>query len=129
MTNVADPGNLEAIERERLRAIVEADESVLWSLHDPDFVLCSPGGTIWDRSTYVGGLCDGSVSYSRFEPVTPIETLGDTNLAVVRYRSIIDLSTPGGGGHLECWHLDTYVLDGAIGWRCRWSQATDTIKD
>ncbi|WP_186526275.1 hypothetical protein [Leekyejoonella antrihumi] len=37
MTNVSDLGNLEAIERERLRAIVEADESVLWSLHDPDF--------------------------------------------------------------------------------------------
>lgn len=129
MTNASHLGELEAVERERLRAIVEADESVLWSLHDPGFLLCSPGGTIWDRSTYIGGLCDGSVSYSRFEPATPIETLGDANLAVVRYRSLIDLVTPRGGGHLECWHLDTYVLDDDNGWRCRWSQATDTIKD
>ncbi|WP_281289186.1 hypothetical protein [Leekyejoonella antrihumi] len=29
----------------------------------------------------------------------------------------------------ECWHLDTYVRAGGTGWRCRWSQATDTIKD
>ncbi|RNI24372.1 nuclear transport factor 2 family protein [Flexivirga caeni] len=128
MTNESEVGDLEKIERERLRAIVDADESVLWELHDPDFVLCSPGGTVWDRATYVGGLCDESISYSRFEPVTPVEVLWDARLAVVRYRSIIDLITPRGGGHLECWHLDAYVqTDG--GWRCRWSQATDTIKD
>ncbi|WP_446665839.1 nuclear transport factor 2 family protein [Flexivirga sp. B27] len=127
MTNQLD--DVEAVERERLRAIITADEAALWSLHAPDFVLCSPGGTVWDRSTYVGGLCDGSVSYSRFEPVTPIEVLADSNLAVVRYRSIIDLITPHGGGHLECWHLDTYVRSGEGDWRCRWSQATDTITD
>lgn len=129
MTNAAQLDNVEAVEHERLRAIIAADEAALWSLHASDFLLCSPGGTVWDRSTYVGALCDGSVSYSRFEPVTPIEILRDGNLAVVRYRSIIDLITPRGGGHLECWHLDTYVRDGDSGWRCRWSQATDTIKD
>lgn len=129
MTNASHLGDVEAVERERLRAIVAADEAVLWSLHDPGFRLCSPGGTIWDRTTYVGGLCDGAVSYSRFEPVTPIDVLSDGGLAVVRYRSIIDLTTPRGGGHLECWHLDTYLLDVETGWRCMWSQATDTIKD
>lgn len=122
-------GNVRAIERKRLRAIVTADEPELWALHHPDFVLCSPGGTTWDRATYVGGLCDGSVNYSRFEAITPIEVLSSGELAVVRYRSLIDLTTPRGGGHLECWHLDTYVYDAEHGWRCRWSQATDTIKD
>lgn len=129
MTSRTPLDDLAKVEHERLRAIVEVDEPALWSLHDPDFLLCSPGGTIWDRATYVGGLCDGSVRYSRFEPATPIEVIGDAHLAVVRYRSIIDLVTPRGGGHLECWHLDTYVLDCDQGWRCRWSQATDTIKD
>ncbi len=70
-----------------------------------------------------------SVTYTRFEAVTPIEVLHDGNLAVVRYRSIIDLTTPHGGGHLECWHVDTYVRDATATWRCRWSQATDTISD
>ena len=121
--------DLVEVETERLRAIVEADGQVLWKLHDPEFLLCDPGGAIWDRATYVGGLCDGSVNYSQFEPVTPIEVLRRGELAVVRYRSLIDLTTPRGGGHLECWHLDTYVHDAAAGWRCRWSQATDTIQD
>lgn len=122
-------GYLATVERDRLRAIVDADAPVLWALHHPDFVLCSPGGTTWDRATYVGALCDGSVNYSRFEPITPIEVLCDGDLGVVRYRSLIDLTTPRGGGHLECWHLDTYLYDVELGWRCRWSQATDTIKD
>lgn len=120
--------DLVAVERARLRAIVDADEPVLLDVHHPDFVLCNPSGAIWDRPTYIGGLCDGSVSYSRFEPVTPIEVLRDENLALVRYRSLIDLTTPTGGGHLECWHLDAYVRAGTA-WRCRWSQATDTILD
>ncbi|WP_323098152.1 nuclear transport factor 2 family protein [Intrasporangium sp. YIM S08009] len=121
--------DLAAIELARLRAIVAADGPALWSLHDPAFVLCDPGGSLWDRERYVGGLCDGSVSYTRFEPVSPIEVLRSADLAVVRYRSVIDLTTPHGGGHLECWHQDTYVRDATAGWRCRWSQATDTIRD
>lgn len=40
---------------------------------------------------------------------------------------MIDIMTANGGGHLECWHLDVYVRDGEGTWRCRWSQATDTI--
>ena len=74
-----------------------------------------PGGGIWDRERYVGGLCDGSVSYTRFEAVTPIEVLQSGDLAVVRYRSVIDLTTPQGGGHLECWHVDTYVREAEAG--------------
>jgi Domain of unknown function (DUF4440) len=127
LTQASD--DLAAIERARLRAIVAADGPALWALHDPEFVLCDPGGVIWDRTRYVHGLCDGSVRYTRFEAVTPIEVLRGGDLAVVRYRSIIDLTTPHGGGHVECWHLDTYVRDATAGWRCRWSQATDTIED
>ena len=123
------PDDLAAIERARLRAIVAADGPALWALHDAEFVLCDAGGGIWDRERYVGGLCDGSVRYTRFEAVTPIEVLRSGDLAVVRYRSIIDLTTPHGGGHLECWHLDTYERNAAAGWRCRWSQAADKIKD
>lgn len=131
MTFRPNANALEALERERLRAIVAVDEETFWSLHDPEFVLCSPGGTIWNRSTYVGGLIDGSISYSRFEPVTAIEVLGEMHaeVAAVRYRSVIDVVTPRGGGHLECWHLDVYVRDLQDGWRCRWSQATDTISE
>ena len=130
METLAHPSDdIAVIERARLRAIVVADGPLLWAVHDPEFVLCSPAGAIWDRERYVGGLCDGSVSYTRFEAVTPIVVLRSGDLAVVRYRSMIDLTTPHGGGHLECWHVDTYVRDVTATWRCRWSQATDTIRD
>ncbi len=121
--------DLATVERARLRAIVDADALVLQDLHHTEFALCSPDGSIWDKATYVGGLCNGSVSYSRFEPITPIEVLRSGDLAVLRYRSLIDLRTPRGGGHLECWHVDTYVRGADGTWRCRWSQATDTIHD
>lgn len=115
------------LERRRLRAVVEADHRVLDELHHPDFSLCTPSGEIWSRATYLGGLGDGRIVYSRFEPVSDIEVRASGDLAAVRYRSTIDLVTPGGGGHLECHHLDVYTRDGAGNWRCLWSQATDTL--
>lgn len=120
--------NLAGIERRRLQAIVDADAETLELLHHSDFVLCNPSGAVWDRAYYLGGLCDGSITYDRFEPIGPVETMESDALAVLRYRSVIDVRTPGGGGRLECWHMDAYLREGAI-WRCKWSQATDTLVD
>lgn len=117
------------VERARLRAVIGGDREALEALHHPDFVLCTPSGVVWDRATYLGGLVDGSIRYSRFEPVSDVEALAGEAVAAVRYRSVIDLVTPHGGGHLECWHLDVYQRDTDGRWRCRWSQATDTIED
>ncbi|PPK93538.1 uncharacterized protein DUF4440 [Kineococcus xinjiangensis] len=117
------------LERARLRAVVEADCDVLDDVLHVDFVLCTPSGDVWDRRTYLDGLRDGSIDYSRFEPQSDIEVQTSGSLAVVRYLSVIDVVTPAGGGHLECWHLDVYVRGDDSGWRCKWSQATDTIHD
>lgn len=118
-----------ALERARLRAIVDVDLAILDDLLHADFTLCTPSGDVWDRSTYLDGLRDGSINYSRFEPTSDIEVQAAESLAVVRYLSAIDIVTPGGGGHLECWHLDVYVRDDTGAWRCKWSQATDTVRD
>ncbi len=117
------------LELTRLRAIVEVDRDTLEELHHTDFVLCTPDGQIWDRTLYIDGLCDGTIEYTRFEPQSDIDVEVSGSLAVVRYLSLIDVRTPGGGGHLECWHLDVYVRDSGDRWRCRWSHATDTIGD
>jgi hypothetical protein len=47
-------------------------------------------------------------------------------LAVLRYRSVIDIAVRGHeAGLLECWHLERYRRDEGDGsWRVRWSQAT-----
>jgi len=116
-----------ALERRRLTAIVEAEAGVLDALHHDDFVLRTPSGAVWDREFYLGGLISGSISYTTFEPASDIEVTSSADLVVLRYRSIIDIAIEGGGGgHLECWHLDVYVREGDD-WVCKWSQATDTI--
>lgn len=119
--------DIAALERARLGAIVTVDRGVLEELHHAEFVLCTPNGDLWDRQTYLGGLYDGSISYSRFEPASDIEVEASGSVAVVRYLSEIDVATPEGGGHLQCWHLDVYVRDHEGAWRCKWSQATDSI--
>jgi ketosteroid isomerase-like protein len=121
--------NIVELERTRLRAIVDVDHRALEDLHHPDFVLCTPSGDLWDRQTYLNGLYDGSIDYACFEPQSDIQVEASPSLAVVRYLSVINITTSGGGGHLECWHLDVYVRDDEGSWRCKWSQATDTIRD
>jgi len=115
------------LERSRLDAIVHPDRDRLMALHHDDFTLCTPSGELWDRATYVDGLCDGSIDYLRFEPQSDMAVEVSGSLAVVRYLSVIDLVTSTGGGHLECWHLDVYVEGDDAVWRCKWSQATDTL--
>lgn len=113
------------LERRRLRCLVEARTDEADGLHAPDFTVVTPSGGVWTKAQYLGGIADGSIDYRRFEPVTDIEVISDGDLAVLRYRSAIDIAVAGQEpGPLECWHLDCYErVDGA--WRVRWSQATE----
>ena len=112
-------------EHRRLRALVTPDVDLAMRLHTPDFLLVHPGGGVWDRSDYLGGIADGSIDYRRFEPISAIEVMVDGTLAVVRYRSLIDIAVQGQpAGELRCWHVDCYQRNDA-GWQVRWSQATE----
>ena len=120
---------LRDLENQRLAAVVAGDVEGLEELHTPSFVLCTPSGDVWSRRHYLDRLADGTINYLRFEPVTPIEVIPDAHLAVLRYRSEIEISVGGSApGRLACWHLDVYQRTGNA-WRCRWSQATDAIAD
>ncbi|MEV6520631.1 nuclear transport factor 2 family protein [Longispora sp. NPDC051575] len=123
-----DADRLGEQERRRLAALVAADTVLLDELHAEDFLLVNPGGGEWDRAFYLGGVADGSIDYRRFEAVTPIQVLAGDGVAVVRYRSAIEIAIDGGPYRaLSAWHLDCYRHDGAAGrWRCVWSQATAT---
>lgn len=128
MTNDA-LSHLRRLEAQRLDAIVGGDAHVLDQLHAANFLLCTPSGETWTRQHYLDGLVDGTINYRRFEAVTPIDVLVDAHLAALRYRSEIEISVGGGAlRRLVCWHLDVYQRDDNS-WRCRWSQATDTIID
>jgi hypothetical protein len=114
------------IERERLRCLVDARVDDADALHAPDFELINPSGDVWSREHYLGGIASGDIDYRRFEAVSSIDVMVDGNLAVLRYRSAIDIAVKGQRpGPLECWHLDCYrrVVSSAP-WQVRWSQAT-----
>lgn len=129
MNLARESDQLRELEARRLASAVAGQAEVLEALHAPEFLLCTPSGTVWTRQHYLDGLVNGTINYRRFEPVTPIEVVLDTRLAVLRYRSDIEISINSGPlGHLSCWHLDVYQHDD-VSWRCRWSQATDSIID
>jgi hypothetical protein len=118
---------LTGLEKKRLRALVSADATTLEALHAPDFVLVHPGGGAWSRARYLGDVRSGVVNYRRFEAVSEIEVLVDGGLAVLRYRSAMDIHVRGQeAGALECWHLDCYQTTGRDAqWQVVWSQATE----
>ena len=114
------------LEKRRLRALVEADVVTLDALHAPEFVLIHPGGGVWSKVRYVEGIRTGAINYRRFEAVSEIEALVDGGLAVLRYRSAMDIHVEGQeAGPLECWHTDCYRADADKQWRVAWSQATE----
>jgi ketosteroid isomerase-like protein len=94
-------------------------------LHAPDFQLVNPSGGVWSKEKYLGGIADGIINYRRFGPVSDIDVMVDGDLAILRYRSVIDIAVgQQEGGLLECWHLDCYRRDEGGRWQVRWSQAT-----
>ena len=119
--------DLRELEIRRLRALVDADATVLDALHAPGFVLVNPSGEAWSRARYLGGVVAGDIDYRRFEAVSEIEVMVDGGLAVLRYRSAIDIHVRGRQpGPLSCWHTDSYRATGpGRSWQVVWSQATE----
>ena len=123
------PDELRALERRRLRSLVEVDLDTAEELHAPDFELVHPGGGTWSRERYLGGIASGDIDYRRFEPLSEIDVMVDGDLAVLRYRSAIDISVTGGTpGPLAAQHVDVYVRVADGRWQVRWSQATEVVQ-
>jgi hypothetical protein len=117
---------LRVLEGRRLRALVEADATVLEAVHAAEFVLVNPSGGVWSKARYIGGVLTGEINYRKFAAVSGIEVVAEGNLAVLRYRSAIDIHVAGQqAGPLECWHMDCYRRATADEpWQVIWSQAT-----
>ncbi|ADB35576.1 hypothetical protein Kfla_6581 [Kribbella flavida DSM 17836] len=120
-----DADELRRIERARLRALVEKDVVAAELVHADDFRLVTPSGLVWSKEEYLGGIANGEIDYRRFEAVSEIEVLADGALAVLRYRSAIEIAVKGNdSAKLDAWHLDVYAVGDDGMWRVRWSQAT-----
>jgi hypothetical protein len=113
-------------ERRRLSSLVDVRLTEADSLHADDFELVHPSGGVWSKHQYLGSIASGDLDYRRFEAVSRIDVMVDGNLAVLRYRSLMDVAVRGQeAGTLQCWHLDCYRRSDNDGlWQVRWSQAT-----
>jgi hypothetical protein len=114
---------IRATERERLRALVDADMDVAWRLHAEDFQLVTPGGATYSREEYLGDIASGEIDYLVWEPTSEIEVRVYGEGAVIRYRAHIEIVFGDSKDVLNTWHTDSYEKhDGQ--WQVVWSQAT-----
>ncbi|MGO8950548.1 MAG: nuclear transport factor 2 family protein [Ktedonobacterales bacterium] len=124
-----DADLLRATERRRLQALVEADLDVADRLHAGDFQLITPSGVVLSKEQYLGKIASGEIDYQVWEPDTPIDVRLNGRVALMRYRSRLDIID--GGNHVGLrlyWHTDSYEQrDGR--WQVVWSHATEIKKN
>jgi hypothetical protein len=113
----------EALERRRLRALVERDGVTAADLHAADYELITPGGRTLSRADYVDAVVGGKLRYHRFEPVGPIRVRVHGDVAILRYRVAIVIDWEGGADQGEYWHTDYWERRGGR-WQAVWSHAT-----
>ena len=115
--------DLERIERDRLRALVDADVDRAAPFHAADFELVTPAGRTLAKRDYLEAIRSGDIDYALWEAgEIVVRAYGD--VAVIRYPAEIaftvdGVATPRG----RYWHIDVYERRGG-GWQVVWSQAT-----
>lgn len=116
---------IRATERQRLRALVEANLEVARRLHADDFQLINPRGESLTKEQYLGGIASGQLDYLVWEPESPIEVRLYDRGAVIRYRSQLEIVVQGQKVPLHrYWHTDSYEKRNGR-WQVVWSQATE----
>lgn len=115
---------LRQLERERLRALVEADMQRARELHAEEFQLVNPRGETLTKGQYLGGIESGRLDYLLWEPVSQISVRLHGDTAVIRYRSRLEIVVDGQRlPEAQYWHTDSYEKQ-AGKWQVVWSHAT-----
>jgi hypothetical protein len=115
--------DLPQVERDRLRALVEADVDRAARLHADDFQLITPSGKVLSKHAYLEAVRSGDIDYALWE-AGEIVVRSYGHVAVIRYPSEIAFKvggtrTPRG----RYWHTDLYEHRNGR-WQVVWSQAT-----
>jgi len=122
--NEDEANALRQLERERLRALVEADVQRARELHAEEFQLVNPRGEALTKDQYLGGIESGRLDYLLWEPVSHIAVRLHGDAAVIRYRSRLEIVVDGQRvPEAQYWHTDSYEKH-AGKWQVVWSQAT-----
>ena len=120
----ADADLIRSTERERLRALVQADTAVANRLHASDFQLINPSGGTLSKEQYLGGIATGVLDYLVWDPDS-IAVRGYDQAAVIRYSSHLEIVVQGQKVPLSrYWHTDIYERRNGQ-WQVVWSQATE----
>ena len=114
---------LRAIERARLRSLVDADLATARRLHADDFELITPVGGTLSKEEYLRRISSGELDYLEWEPVEiRVKLYGDS--AVIRYQAHLRVSVKGSAGRpVTFWHTDLYEKRKGQ-WQIVWSHAT-----
>ena len=116
---------LRAIERSRLRALVDADVATARRLHADDFELINPAGGTLSKEQYLRDIASGVLDYVEWEPGEIRVRLYDKS-AVIRYQARLRISVNGSAsrrGLVTFWHTDLYENRNGE-WQIVWSHAT-----
>jgi hypothetical protein len=119
-----DRDQVRAVERKRLRSLVEADMKTADQLHADDFQLINPLGGALSKAQYLGLVASGEIDYLEWEPeAIDVKLSGD--VAVIRYRAQLRISVKGlpNAPSGRFWHVDLYEKRNGR-WQAVWSQAT-----
>jgi hypothetical protein len=114
---------LSEIERQRLKALVNADTATAERIHADDFQLVTPSGSTYTRSEYLGLIESGEVKYLVWEPID-IQARVSGDAGCVRYQSLLNIVVSGSESGLgRYWHTDYYERRNGR-WVVVFSQAT-----
>jgi hypothetical protein len=114
---------LRAVERERLRALVDADIPTASRLHADDFELINPVGGTLTKAQYLKDVASGELDYLEWEPgEIRVRLYGKS--AVIRYQARLRVSVKGSPVRpVRFWHTDLYEKRNGR-WQIVWAHAT-----
>ena len=123
MSRPLSPDFFRELERQRLRALVDADLGLAHSLHAHDYQLITPGGSTLSRVEYLDGIATGELDYLVFEPASEIAVRLYDGASALRYRARIEVLVFGELDSGVFWHTDIHELRDER-WQAVWSHAT-----
>jgi len=112
------------IQRERAGALLAANIETARRIYADDFQLITPLGAVFSKSEYLDAVEAGVLRYLVFELDSPLQLRVYGDVALVRYRTLIEIEVQGQRyPRSSYWFTDAYEKhDGQ--WQIVWSQGT-----
>ena len=115
---------VQAIERERLAALLKADIQTAGRILADDFQLITPLGAVFSKDQYLGAVAAEVIKYVVMELESQVDARVYGDVVLIRYRAAIEIDVQGKRyPRASYWFTDAYEKrDGR--WQIFWSQGT-----